>query len=177
MAYLCIDKIRPIKRNFLKHLKGFLKTCNTKILATYHKSSPYAERMASNLDMCLSSFNNFLRAAYAPIHSFIFSTFDNSSVYFLAYKANTNNQPTGIPSSSALTNNCATGNIWKDLSHFVENLIPDCSNIRGIGKEVSNWKGTVSFQLTNDNGKPHQITLSNVSYLPCSDKNLISFNA
>ena len=68
------------------------------ILATYHKSSLYAERMVSNFDMCLSSFNIFLCDAYAPIHSFIFSPFDNSLVYFPAYKANTNNQPTVIPS-------------------------------------------------------------------------------
>ena len=133
--------------------------------------------MASNFDMCLSSFNNFLCAAYAPIQGFIFSPLDSSKVYFPAYKATTNNQPTVLPSSSALTDNCATGHIWKDLSHFVGDLIPDCSNIRGIGKEISNWKGTVSFQLTDDNGKQHQITLSNVSYLPCSDKNLISINA
>ena len=150
----------------MKHLKGFLKTCNTEILATYHKGFPYSGRMASNFDMCLSSFNNFLCAAYAPIHGFIFSPFDNSSVYFPAYKANINNQPTGIPSSSALTDNCATGHIWKDLSHFVGDLMPDCSNISGIGKEVSNGKDTVSFQLTNDNGKPYQITLSNVSTYP-----------
>ena len=104
-AYLCIDKIRPIRRKFMKHLKGFLKTCNTEILATYHKSSPYAERMASNFDMRLSSFNNFLCAAYTPVHGFIFFPFDSSKVYFPAYKANTNNQPTVIPSSSALTDN------------------------------------------------------------------------
>ena len=96
----------------------------------------------------------------------IFSPLDSSKVYFPAYKANTNNHSTVLPSSSALTDNCATGHIWKDLSHYVGDLIPDCSNICGIGKEVSNWKGTVSFQLTNDNGKSHQITLSNVPTYP-----------
>ena len=57
--------------------------------------------------------------------------------------------------------NCATHHICADRSLFVGDITPlDSVGVRGInGVSMANGVGTVKFQLKDDEGIPHEITL------------------
>ena len=79
--------------------------------------------------------------------------------------------------SQVLTDNCATGHIFKDASYFIGDMIDISATICGIGTEISTKMGTVNFTITDNKEKVHNITLQNVMYLPSAHKNLLSISA
>ena len=76
------------------------------------------------------------------------------------------------------TDNCATHHICAEKSLFVGDITPLASvGVRGInGVSLAEGIGTVRFDVKDDDGKVHEITLHNVLYLPDASKNLISIS-
>ena len=74
--------------------------------------------------------------------------------------------------------NCATHHICADKTLFVGDVtLLDGVGVRGInGTSMAKEIGTIKFEMKDDDGKSHTITLENVLYLPEASKNLISIS-
>ncbi len=78
-------------------------------------------------------------------------------------------------SSFWVCDNSATGRICKDKSLFTGDLEPSIFKV-GSATGISNptLMGTVTLQLTDDEGVFHSFELTNLNHLPNSPKNLLS---
>ncbi len=78
-------------------------------------------------------------------------------------------------SSFLVCDNSATGHIWKDKSLFTKDLVPSIFKIgSATGILTPTLMGTVTIQLTDDEGVTHSFDLTNMNYLPDSLVNLLS---